>query len=114
MFDSSVIKQTGQWWKLIVSFFGVLLGGGVIFLADHCRKQWGAELWGITMLGGSAFSLGCFCFACLSIRCPTCRSRWFWDGVRGQGVRNWLAWLLSQRTCPRCGHPKETHGSQPA
>jgi len=53
MFDSSVIKQTGQWWKLIVSFCGLLIGVGVVFLAGDCRKRWSAEVFvSVTKLNG--------------------------------------------------------------
>ena len=106
MFDSSVIRQTKQGWKLIASFGGLCLGAGSLFVAEHFVKRSNAKVWALMMLASIAVSLGSFCFACFTIRCPACKSRWFWDGVRGQSARSWLFWLMSQRTCPKCGHPK--------
>ena len=41
--------------------------------------------------------------ACISIRCPTCGSRWFWRAMSTQPSGNWLNWLVAQKGCPKCG-----------
>jgi hypothetical protein len=102
MFDASVIKKTGQWWKAVVSFWVLMLGGA-------------AMLWGLSNLSSSTPSytsalaisgmilaaLG-FAYACLSIRCPVCGARWVWMGASGKSSVEWLSWLLSRSECPRC------------
>ena len=39
----------------------------------------------------------------ITIRCPKCRTRWFFYALRSQPVGQWLFWLKSFSTCPKCG-----------
>jgi hypothetical protein len=36
-------------------------------------------------------------------RCPRCKSNLFWYGVNHR-FGNWLGWLLTESTCPKCGY----------
>jgi len=102
MFDASVIKGTGQWWKAVASFWALIVGG--------CGMFWGlsqltadAPAYVIVLVfGGMGLAAFAFAFACLSIRCATCGARWVWMGVSGKGPGGWLAWLLSRSECPAC------------
>ena len=79
MFDNSVIRKTGQWWKLQVFFFGLLGGGvcmavGVSLMSDH------PEVAG-ALLGGGVLLVGISSvFGLRAIRCPDCGARWLHAG----------------------------------
>lgn len=110
MFESSIIKQTGQWWKVTVAICGCLLAGIAMVVAKLSSGQLTPESFAMTMSLGSALFLGSCCYACLSIRCPSCSKRWLWAAVRTPKAGGWLSWLLAQRACPGCGHRKENDG----
>ena len=114
MFDSSVIKQTGQWWKIMVAFCGVVAGGVMMAVAFAAMNRPTPELFLVCIFAGIVFVFGSACFGCLSIRCPSCGKRWILDAVRKQTVGMWLASLLGHRVCPGCGHPKEDCESRAA
>jgi len=56
--------------------------------------------------GGALIGLLSFVFACVSIKCPICGSKWFWSAVSGKGDKEWLFWLNSLSSCPKYGEPK--------
>ncbi len=102
MFGDSIISKTGQMWKLMLSF-ALLLAG------------WLALAWGVSVgdseydplvvsfvVGGMTTAILGLLFAIVSIRCPKCRKRWFWQAVNGQASGNWLSWILSRSECPKC------------
>lgn len=37
------------------------------------------------------------------LRCPACGRNLFWYGVN-EKFGNWVNWLLTVRTCPKCGY----------
>src|SRR5690348_14212923 len=93
MFNYSVLKTTGQWWKAVLSFVSILGGGALMYYGLSHSSAIVPILSGIVVV-----ALG-FVFACTAIRCPLCRARWVWLGVNGQNSRQWLAWLLMQTEC---------------
>jgi hypothetical protein len=95
MFDQSVIRKTGQWWKGQLASFCVF-GGGVVMLYGISNSLLPAIFSGM-----AAVAVG-FVFACASIRCPFCGARWVWLGVNGQHSGQWFPWLMAQSTCPSC------------
>lgn len=107
MFDSSVIRKTGQWWKLVASFCGVMLGGLGLFSG---MKQMSSDASGRTLAlmgGGILLMMAGLAFACTAIRCPRCHAHWLWAAVSKQDHNEWMAWLLSRPTCPQCSFPGE-------
>jgi hypothetical protein len=105
MFDNSVIKRTGQWWKLVVAFCTMLLGGAAIVIAfSTLGNKKTPEGFSLLMLTGVVVGLfgG---FLGVLVRCPNCHTHWVWSALKGQNAGGWLAWLLSQRNCPACQFP---------
>lgn len=100
MFESSVIRITGQWWKLIVALFLVIGGGTAVAFGP-------AEYSPLLVIIGAAIALAGFCFACITIRCPSCGKRWFWEAVSTQSHREWLSHVLGREDCPSCGSTGE-------
>ena len=97
MFERSVIKTTGQWWKALAGFAGLMAGTALLFAGFS---------FGIVLVPiGFAIGLGSAIFAVAAIRCPRCGNRWVWSAMRTQASDSWLAWLLARSECPECGHP---------
>jgi hypothetical protein len=101
MFDRSVIKRTGQWWKAMVAFVTVSAGtvamfSGLLLMGRH------RALVGLVLLGILVTFSG-FIFAVTTIRCPYCGVRWVWRAIAGEG--QWLKLLLGQSECPACSRP---------
>jgi hypothetical protein len=103
LFNHSIIKATGQWWKVLL--FGSVSLSGVILL-----------FWGISeMLGDASGAHGPvlaivgllsglfgFFLGLTTIYCPMCRTRWVWLAIKEKDVDQWGRWLLSQSECPTC------------
>ena len=106
MFEDSVIRKTGQLWKMYLFFWGVVIGGLVMFygLANLGNAEIGFAL----SLSGMGVGIFSFIFGCVSIRCPKCNARWLWQGVSGKSSKEWLHWLLSHSECPKCKYEKST------
>lgn len=102
MFNDSIIKKTGQWWKANILFLGAVIGGAAIFigLANLDERELAMTL----VLSGILIGLTSFIFGCVSIRCPNCKALWVWQGVSGKSDKEWLQWLLQQSKCPKCDY----------
>ena len=102
MVDDSIIKRSGQSWRAVISFGAVLCGSAAMFYGlAHLRGSPEVNSFALVFLGVLGIAFG-FIFACTTIRCAKCGARWVWLSVKGQSAGNWLAWLLSQSTCPIC------------
>ena len=108
VFQSSVIRKTGQWPKFVASVAALISGGAAMFFAVREMPTSAATPVLVLFLGGAAASLGSAIFACIAIRCPSCGARWFWAAVSKQETNHWLPWLMSQPTCPSCSFPGGT------
>jgi hypothetical protein len=107
MFEQSIIKKSGQWWKAVVSFV-TMAGGGLIVFFSLADKSLLFPL----IVGMILVAFG-FVFGCLAIRCPECKARWVWRAVKGQSASQWFPWLFSHKECPYCkdDNPPRTPGS---
>lgn len=56
-------------------------------------------------LGTLLLTFGALAAAFLTIRCPNCGLRLVLYAMSHKGVGEWLQWVLSVKTCPRCGLP---------
>jgi hypothetical protein len=88
---SSVIALTGQTWKL-------LLGGGALLVGSLAPL---AAATGISWTSGTVLAVAGYAFVCLAVRCPSCRSRWFWQAALDAGL---YGRLFRGTQCPQCEH----------
>ena len=98
---NSKIRTTKQEWKLYSSFFGFLICAGGMFYGINQMQEGGNLPFFIDLFSVTAGILVGF-FACTSIRCPECNLKWVWHAVSKKDVNQWIPWLLSFESCPRC------------
>jgi hypothetical protein len=88
---TSVIRATGQLWKLGLAI-GALVAGSI------------APLWpeatGLDWTSGTVLAVAGYAFGCLAIRCPGCGDRWFWSAALDAGL---YGPLFGKPACPKCG-----------
>lgn len=91
MLKNSVIRVTGQNWKLVVALLALLIGSFAPLYDGS----------GIGWTSGTVIASVGYVFALLAIRCPTCGSRWFWQATLQAEL---YKPLLTQASCPECKH----------
>ena len=99
MYENSVIKKTGQWWKMLLFYFGTVCGGLMIFYGVTWMEQEGAMTW--VLIGMPLFVVS-FIFGIVAIRCPECKARWMWRLFHNKEHKWGLPWLLGRDDCPIC------------
>jgi hypothetical protein len=114
MFDSSVIRRSGNGPKVLLTFCAVLGGGLLAYIGSFMlTKSSAAVQFKVALLGILLGALG-LAIAWVEVRCPSCRKRWIWDAMRQGSVNGWLIGLLATRSCPGCGYPdNQAVGSPP-
>ena len=114
MFDSCVIRRTGQGRRAAVALCGLIIGAALSVFGSAFLHPQNSTAGLFADVGGVVLALGGFFFGCRSIRCPSCRARWVWDAVSRHAASQWLHALLSATVCPVCGHPDRAKASQEA
>ncbi len=90
MLMNSVIRLTGQAWKLYLALVA-LMAGSVVPAFPAAGLSWTA---------GTVLALLGYAFAVTAIACPRCRKRWFWvAATRAERYKP----LLTAPSCPECG-----------
>jgi hypothetical protein len=103
MARDSLLSCTGQSWKLLLhwaiglAYCAVLATTEMLWFEGHVS----AETRGLLLLGGSFLAIASLVFACIAIRCPVCRARWFWLAISKK--EDGLRLLFSRPACPKCG-----------
>lgn len=87
---TSVIRLTGQYWKLAVGVLALLIGSFAPMV----------EASGISWTSGTVVACAGYAFTCLAVRCPGCGSRWFWQAALDASL---YAPLFKRTACPKCG-----------
>jgi len=85
----SVIRQTGQAWKLAISF-AAMLAGSVLPVFESLGMSWTV---------GSVIAIAGYGFGLAAIRCPECNDRWFWSALM---KAEWYLPLMTKPACPAC------------
>jgi hypothetical protein len=101
LFASSVIRKSGQWWKVVIASWAIILGAG--FTGYHLTQigSMAPDAPPVFAWVGAALSLMGLLIGCMAVRCQNCGARWIWIGMKEQVASNWVNWL-AQSTCPRC------------
>ena len=63
----------------------------------------GTTSWVVELIAVGAFVVLIYWLAS-GMKCPACRVNLFWYGLGRAKYGNWLEWLLTQSSCPKCGH----------
>ncbi len=91
MFETSVIRATGQWQKFVAAQVIFIVGGvGLLFAPQYLMQFVGFLL----LVGGIGLSW--------SITCPACGARWVKLAVTTQPASSWFVWLVHLQSCPAC------------
>jgi hypothetical protein len=105
VFDSCVIRRSGNGPKALVALGSAMCGGLVTVCGIFTLPSYTAEIQaGVALIGLFAFTVG-LVVGCLLIRCPPCDKRWVLDAMRHEPANRWLLALLTARHCPGCGYP---------
>ena len=101
MYDHTIIKKTGQGWKMILSCTLEVIGGVLLVVSitnlGNSQHAMAGLLFGMLMV-----VIG-FIYECLGISCPNCKMRWVWFSKSNESSGNWILWLSSLASCPECG-----------
>lgn len=92
----------GQKWKLWLSG-GLLAVAGVGFILPNCVAGIAVELGALLLTFASLGS------AISAVRCQHCGLRLVLHAMSNQSIGQWLHWLLSTKSCPRCGADHAGH-----
>jgi hypothetical protein len=101
LFENSMIRKTGQWWKVQIGFLGM-----IIFLIsaffDESGFKFGDVIETIIRVG-YLIGLLSIIFMIAAVKCPECKAKWIWlvAGKRGT-TKKWGGPLLFHETCPEC------------
>jgi len=96
------IKKTGQWWKVLLSFWVVVLGAILMFVGIYeIRSSTGTG--NLFLPLGSLISFVGGLFACVFVRCPKCKAAWVWVAISKKSPNGWFPWLMTLEQCPKCG-----------
>jgi hypothetical protein len=98
---SSVIRKSGQWWKVAIASWAVILGAGLVAYQLTQLSGTSPESPPIFAWVGSALALIGFLIACIAVRCQNCGVPWIWLGMTQQSAGSWMN-SLAQSECPRC------------
>ncbi len=92
-------------WKLYLGLGLVLVGSVLMFLPGFLPGAISSHSFGdqFAAAGAVVAALGLFGLLLLPT-CPHCGLRLFPHAISSQNASDWLRWLLSVSTCPRCGY----------
>jgi hypothetical protein len=114
MFDRSIIRKSGQWWKFIVGHLGIVIGafppilwyrGALNAISDDAKVM-------LVLIGMGIFIVS-FIFVMAGVRCPRCGVRWVWLAARTKSSRGWMVWLVGLESCPKCSFTIPTESTRP-
>ena len=94
MLDNSIIKNTGQSWKLTVVVAALLAGS----LAPAFPAS------GLSWTAGTVIAVAGYIYGLVLIRCPSCGARWFWDALMNPDV---YKAVFKGSDCPNCHNRAE-------
>ena len=101
MLNKSIIRKTGQLWKIVVFFVGTIVSwvGLIAAIAFLDSNEEAFTLVIVFLMLGLCSML----FALIAVRCPVCNYHWVWVATSKINKSEWPTWLLRLEECPRCG-----------
>jgi hypothetical protein len=89
MSNKSILRTSGQVWKLVIAIAALLLGSVLPAFSAT----------GLSWTAGTILSIAGYAFGVLLIRCPACGARWFWDALMHAEI---YKAVLTKPECPAC------------
>ena len=95
MLEKSVVRRSGQLWKLVLAVICLMVGSFAPVYPET----------GISWTAGTIIAIGGYLFGLVAIRCGQCNSRWFWEAAKDAGL---YGPLFKSSECPdcECSYPK--------
>lgn len=98
----AAIKKSGQWWKVLLAFWVVALGG--LFMCTGIYEIRTSTGTGSLLLPlGSLIGFIGALFACVFVRCPKYKAAWVWVAISKKSPNEWFPWLMALEQCSECG-----------
>lgn len=88
--------------RLVAGACAIALVALVVLFPDALSERLGVSP-GALELGALVLFVGVTAWLARGTRCPSCKTNLFWYGVNHR-FANWLGWLLTESTCPKCGY----------
>ena len=105
IFEHSIIRTTGQIWKVRVWSLGTLVSIAFVLVAFLVFAFSRNNVWFVAASAlGIILAISSYVFALISIKCPSCEMRWVFQGIFRIREMNWYDWLAAQSVCPNCGY----------
>jgi len=103
---NKLLKESNQLWKASLSFSSLLAGMVSVCLGLYFADSLSYRV-AFTMIVLSSFiSLTTLVWGAVSIKCPSCGSRWLWDSLSKQEMDSWSTHFWTLKECPNCGKSK--------
>jgi|KBSMisStandDraft_5_1062788.scaffolds.fasta_scaffold86858_4 hypothetical protein len=99
----SYIRRSGQSWKIWLSLILLTIAGMAVFIGLFSINRIDESSSAVIVLGGIFLGLIEFVWVSVSVRCRKCGTRPVWNAFRREPHDSWLASLLNDKQCPRCG-----------
>lgn len=97
----SVLHRTRQAWKLSVPALVTLILVAALVTTVWLEDQLPMSIQVMLLGCFSLLLLAAIAFPCITVRCPDCGARWYWQAISGKG--GGIGGLLKQPACPSCG-----------
>jgi hypothetical protein len=91
MLEQSVVRKSGQGWKLVTALLALLIGSFAPLFAGS----------GVSWTVGTVIAIAGYAFGIVSIRCISCGNRWFWEAAMDAGL---YPKIFRGSACLSCGH----------
>jgi len=111
MYEQSVLRKSGQWWKALL-FVGLIFGGvtavllGWRLIAESPPNTMPPPYVYWTLGAGFVVWFIGLVFGFTAIGCRNCDAPWLWllvKGANGKPAGLWFSELMDRPDCPVCG-----------
>ncbi len=107
-----ILKKTAQLWKLHLLIIGFALASVFMIYGFLNIKNLTSETFFYYVIGGVCLGSCSFLFGVIAIKCPYCSDKWFWSALKDKKSYEWLIFLYSLDSCPKCGRCDQSDKKQ--
>lgn len=100
----SLLKQSGQIWKVVLFVVMLVLGSVATFLQGVLNDPLGDQFALRVAWGGVGLIIAGIIWGVQAVTCPKCGLKLFVYAFRHQGFFTWFAWVLQAESCPSCDY----------